>query len=84
MRSSHFHLDSVSKMKVKLAVQVLNEKVHKDMKAFDPVSTESTQLIYKRPDRIYSMIALRALVTPLVRVEMLCLISKQIIPFHTL
>ena len=44
MRSSHVHLDSVTKMRVKLAVQVLNDKVQKDMEAFDPVCTQSTQL----------------------------------------
>ena len=44
MRSSHVHLDSVTKMRVKLAVQVLHDKVQKDMEAFDPVCTQSTQL----------------------------------------
>lgn len=43
IRSSHVHLDSFSKMRVKLAVQVLNSKVQKDMAKYENDSTESTQ-----------------------------------------
>ena len=43
LRSSHVHLDSLSKMRVKLAVQVLNSKVRKDMERFESDPTISTQ-----------------------------------------
>ena len=44
LRDAHVQLDSVSKMRVKLAVQTLNSKVRKDMERHDPAATESTQL----------------------------------------
>ena len=56
MRSSHVHLDSVGKMKVKLAVQVLNGKVQRDMQAFDPVTTESTQLFIHHCDLLWNVL----------------------------
>ena len=43
IRSSHVHLDSFSKMRVKLAVQVLNSKVQKDMENYENDVTQSTQ-----------------------------------------
>ena len=43
LRSSHVHLDSLSKMRVKLAVQVLNSKVREDMENFENDLTSSTQ-----------------------------------------
>ena len=43
LRSSHVYLDSLSKMRVKLAVQVLNSKVRKDMERFESDPTISTQ-----------------------------------------
>lgn len=42
IRSSHVHLDSLSKMRVKLAVQVLNSKVIEDMEKFESDSTSSS------------------------------------------
>ena len=43
LRNAHVHLDSVSKMRVELAVQTLNSKVMKDMERHDPAATESTR-----------------------------------------
>ena len=43
LRSSHVHLDSLSKMRVKLAVQVLNSKVQADMEKYEADITSSTQ-----------------------------------------
>lgn len=43
MRSSHVHLDCLSKMRVILAVQVLNSKVKEDMEKYEPKITSSTQ-----------------------------------------
>ena len=43
LRSSHVHLDSLSKMRVKLAVQVLNSKVREDMEKYEADITSSTQ-----------------------------------------
>jgi hypothetical protein len=43
IRCSHVHLDSLSKMRVKLAVHVLNSKVQKDMAKYDNDATGSTQ-----------------------------------------
>ena len=43
IRSSHVHIDSLSKMHVNLAVQVLNSKVRKDMEKFESDFTISTQ-----------------------------------------
>ena len=43
LRSSHVHLDSLSKMRVKLAVQVLNSKVREDIENFENDLTSSTQ-----------------------------------------
>ena len=43
LRSSHVHLDSLSKMRVKLAVQALNSKVRKDMETWESDETLSTQ-----------------------------------------
>jgi hypothetical protein len=56
MRSSHVRLDSLSKMRVKLAVQVLNDKVQKDMEAFDPVATESTQLFIHHCNLLWNVL----------------------------
>ena len=43
IRSSHVHLDSLSKLSVKLAVQVLNSKVQKDMENYENDVTQSIQ-----------------------------------------
>lgn len=43
IRTAHVHLDSLSKMRVKLAVQVLNSKVREDMKNYESEATTSTQ-----------------------------------------
>ena len=43
LRSSHVHQDSLSKMRVKLAVQVLNSKERKDMEKYEADITSSTQ-----------------------------------------
>jgi hypothetical protein len=43
-------------MKVKLAVQVLNGKVQRDMEAFDPVTTESTQLFIHHCDLLWNVL----------------------------
>lgn len=43
LRHSHIHLDSLSKMRVKLAVQTLSSKVVADMSKFENDATSSTQ-----------------------------------------
>lgn len=43
LRNSHIHLDSRSKMRVKLAVQTLSSKVAADMSKFENDATSSTQ-----------------------------------------
>ena len=43
LRSSHVHLDSLSKMRVRLAVQVLKSKVREDMEKYEADITSSTQ-----------------------------------------
>ena len=43
MRSSHVHLDSLSKMHVKLAIQVLNSKVQREMAKHESDTTECAQ-----------------------------------------
>ena len=55
MRSSHVHLDSLSKMRVKLAVQVLNSKVRKDMQSFEPTTTLSTQKYILHCEKLWSV-----------------------------
>lgn len=55
MRSAHVHLDSISKMRVKLAVDVLNPKVQKDMERHEPVVTESTRLFIANCDKLWKV-----------------------------
>ena len=55
IRSSHVNLDSISKMRVKLAVQVLNTKVQKEMESCDPAATESTRLFIYNCDKLWSV-----------------------------
>jgi len=43
LRHSRIHLDSLSKMRVKLAVQTLSSKVAVDMSKFENDATSSTQ-----------------------------------------
>ena len=43
-------------MKVKFAVQVLNDKVQKDMEAFDPVATKSTQLFIHHCNLLWNVV----------------------------
>lgn len=43
LRSAHVHLDNLSKMRVKLAVNTLSEKVRKEMAAHENNATEKTQ-----------------------------------------
>lgn len=53
LRNAHVHLDSVSKMRVKLAVQTLNMKVKKDMEKHDPAATESTQIFISHCENLW-------------------------------
>ena len=53
LRSAHVHLDSFSKMRVKLAVDVLNSKVQKDMERHEPAATESTRLFICNCDKLW-------------------------------
>ena len=53
LRSAHVHLDSFSKMRVKLAVDVLNSKVQKDMEGHEPAATESTRLFICNCDKLW-------------------------------
>ena len=53
LRNAHVRLDSVSKMRVKLAVQALNSKVKKDMERHDPAATESTQMFISHGENLW-------------------------------
>lgn len=55
VRSSPVHLDSLSKMRVKLAVQVLNSKVRKDMEKFESDSTISTQIFIYNCQKLWGV-----------------------------
>ena len=55
IRSSHVHIDSLSKMRVKLAVQVLNSKVRKDMEKFESDSTISTQIFIYNCQKLWGV-----------------------------
>ena len=43
LRNAHVHLDNLSKMRVKLAVHTLSEKVCRDMDLYENNTTEKTQ-----------------------------------------
>lgn len=55
LRSSHVHLDNLSKMRVKLAVQALNSKVRKDMEKFESDVTLSTQKFILNCERLWNV-----------------------------
>ena len=55
IRSSHVNLDSISKMRVKLAVQVLNSKFQKEIESCDPAVTESTRLFIYNCDKLWKI-----------------------------
>ena len=55
LRSAHVHLDNLSKMRVKLAVNTLSEKVYKDMALHENNITEKTQEFIKMCEMLWNV-----------------------------
>ena len=55
LRSAHVHLDNLSKMRVKLAVNTLSEKVCRDMALHENITTEMTQEFIKMCEMLWNV-----------------------------
>ena len=55
IRRVHVELDSLSKMRIKLAVQVLNFKVRSDTEQYEPMLTSSTQKYIYYCEKLWSV-----------------------------
>ena len=55
LRNAHVHLDNLSKMRVKLAVHTLSEKVCRDMALHENNSTEKTQEFIKMCEMLWNV-----------------------------